>query len=89
MHKTLLMLLLLLPLALLLGGCETVAQKFENRALCTVDHEEMHVVSKWWRFGISAQIAQADARAICYAMELAKPVAAAAAADAAASAAKP
>ncbi len=53
---------------LLLSACSSISidpKIIENRAVCTVARDEMHVISKWWRFGISSQIAEADAKEAC------------------------
>jgi len=51
-------------LCLLLTGC--ASPKFlENRVTCTVAKDEATIVSKWGPFGISAQVAPADAAVLC------------------------
>jgi starvation-inducible outer membrane lipoprotein len=52
-------------LALLVSGCASDPKWLENRVLCTVDGEEMHVVSKWGPIEFGSQIADSDAAAVC------------------------
>lgn len=55
-----------LALAALTSGCSTTAlSQVENRVACTMDRKEAHFLSKWWRFSIGAQIAEADAVVMC------------------------
>lgn len=50
--------------SVMLSGC--AGSKFlENRALCTLDKAEMHVISKWGVIGISSEIAKSDAAVVC------------------------
>lgn len=50
--------------ALLLSGCGSV-KWLENRAACTVDGAEAHVISKWGPVGIGSRLADSDAAVIC------------------------
>lgn len=52
-------------LAAMLAGCGSQPKLFENRASCTLDGKELHVLSKWGRFSIGTQVADADAVVAC------------------------
>lgn len=54
-----------LILSIALSGCSTIERKFENRAVCTMDGKEAHVISKWGVFSIGSKLADADAKVIC------------------------
>lgn len=58
---------LLMPvmLGLLLAGCGSTPKLLENRAACTLDGTELHVLSKWGPISIGTQLAPADAAAVC------------------------
>jgi hypothetical protein len=58
-------LLLPLLLGLLLAGCSTRPKLMENRAACTLDGTELHVLSKWGPFSIGTRVADADAATVC------------------------
>lgn len=58
-------LLLLLPMALLLAGCETMPKGLENRLACSVAKDELYVVSKYGAIGIASQIADVDRKEVC------------------------
>lgn len=51
--------------ACLLTGCSTSPKWLENRAVCTVDGKEAHVISKWALFSIGSKLADSDAKAVC------------------------
>lgn len=55
---------IIIAMAALLAGCGST-QMLENRAVCTVDGSEAHVISKWGPVGIGAKLAEADARVMC------------------------
>lgn len=50
--------------ALLLTGCAS-PKWLETRAVCTVDGQEAHALSKWGPIGIGSRLADADAAVIC------------------------
>ena len=54
----------ILLVAVLLSGCGST-KWLENRAACTVDGAEAHVISKWGPIGIGSKLADSDAAVIC------------------------
>lgn len=50
---------------LLLTGCSTIEQAFENRVLCSLDRQQAAVISWWSVFGLGQKIAKADADIAC------------------------
>lgn len=52
-------------LAVLCAGCSTRPRLLENRAACTLDGTELHVLSKWGPFSVGTQLAAADAAVVC------------------------
>jgi hypothetical protein len=50
--------------ALMLAGCAS-PKWLENRAVCTMDKKEAHVISKWGLFSIGSKLADSDAKAVC------------------------
>lgn len=57
--------IVVISLALMLAGCSTIEKRFENRAVCTMDKKEAHVISKWGLFSIGSKLAASDAKEIC------------------------
>jgi hypothetical protein len=51
-----------------LSGCATTSQitdALKNRVACTAAKDKAYFLSLYWRFGISAEVDEADAKAIC------------------------
>lgn len=48
-----------------LSGCATRPEWLENRAACTLDRRELHVLSKWGPFSIGSIVSEADAVYAC------------------------
>ncbi len=65
MHRLLMMLTVLPLLGLLLAGCGSMPKMLENRAACTLDGAELHVLSKWGPFSVGSKLAPADAAVVC------------------------
>jgi uncharacterized protein YcfL len=57
-------LVMVLALALL-AGCGSTPKLLENRAACTLDGTELHVLSKWGPISIGTRVADADAATVC------------------------
>lgn len=51
--------------AVLLSGCSTIEQAFENRVPCSLDRQQAAVISWWSAFGLGQKIAKADADIAC------------------------
>jgi hypothetical protein len=56
---------IVLAIAALLSGCASLDGNLDNRVTCTAARDKAYLVSEWWRFGISARVADIDAREIC------------------------
>ncbi len=54
-----------LALAALLAGCGTRPTWLDNRAACTLDGEQLHVLSVWGPFSIGTEIRREDAEVAC------------------------
>lgn len=49
-----------------LSGCATnVVDGLKNRVTCSAAKDKAYFLSLYWRFGISAEVDQKDAEAIC------------------------
>lgn len=51
-------------LCFLLSGCAS-PKWLENRAVCTIDGKEAHVISKWALLSIGSKLADSDAKVMC------------------------
>lgn len=60
--------ILILAAALLLAGCSTLDHVMENRVACSLDRTQGAFISWYGPLGISAKIAEADAKAMCEAV---------------------
>ena len=58
----------LLSILLLLAGCSTLDRIMENRVACSLDRSQGAFISWYGPFGISAKIAEADAKTMCEAV---------------------
>ena len=56
---------MLMIAAATLAGCASIDRTFENRVLCSLDRQQMAVISWWGGWGVGAKIAQADAVVAC------------------------
>ncbi len=56
---------LLLMFAALSAGCSTIDRMFENRALCSLDRQQMAMISWWSGWGVAAKISDDDAKWAC------------------------
>lgn len=56
---------ILLILAVLASGCDTLAKYTENIAACSLDRTELVVASMYGPVGIASKVRKADAAAVC------------------------
>ncbi|MBL8361419.1 MAG: hypothetical protein JNN18_13080 [Rubrivivax sp.] len=60
--------LLILAAAAALAGCSTLDRVMENRVACSLDRTQGAFISWYGPLGISAKIAEADAKVMCEAV---------------------
>ena len=60
--------ILILAAVALLAGCSTLDRIMENRVACSLDRSQGAFISWYGPFGISAKIAEADAKTMCEAV---------------------
>lgn len=58
----------ILAIAALLSGCSTLDRVLENRVACSLDRTQGAFISWYGPLGISAKIAEADAKVMCEAV---------------------
>ena len=56
----------LVVVVLALAGCSTLDRAMENRVLCSLDRQQMAVISWWGGWGVGAKVAAADAAVACH-----------------------
>jgi len=60
--------ILILAAVALLAGCSTLDRIMENRVACSLDRTQGAFISWYGPLGISAKIAEADAKTMCEAV---------------------